>query len=152
MTRLRELVAEYDEDWGRVGEALGVLPSSAQYNWVKYGGNVGAEDEILLNMVDGPGINSAAWWEQVGMVIGRTESACKSRFKLITRKRKQVTNDREILVTSEVQRQRESSGVVDWSQVSQATGLSMHECLELSQYDVGKTSWDYGLDSFSHNM
>ncbi|KAJ2012688.1 hypothetical protein GGI14_005717 [Coemansia sp. S680] len=103
-------------------------------------------------MVDGPGINSAAWWEQVGMVIGRTESACKSRFKLITRKRKQVTNDREILVTSEVQRQCESSGVVDWSQVSQATGLSMHECLELSQYDVGKTSWDYGLDSFSHNM
>ncbi|KAJ2263876.1 hypothetical protein GGI01_000397 [Coemansia sp. RSA 376] len=199
MIRLRELVAEYGEDWGRIGEALGVLPSSAQYNWVKYGGKVGgnsgwtlneacsirnlidsgvnpkagqvlgvgslqscqgnmpdaessAEDEILLNMVDGPGINSAAWWEQVGMAIGRTESACKSRFKLITRKRKQVTNDREILVTSEVQRQRESSGVVDWSQVSQATGLSMHECLELSQYDVGKTSWDYGPDSFSHNM
>ncbi|KAJ2256933.1 hypothetical protein GGI13_001047 [Coemansia sp. RSA 455] len=41
MTRLRELVAEYGEDWGRVGEALGVLPSRAQYNWVKYGGDEG---------------------------------------------------------------------------------------------------------------
>ncbi|KAJ2466936.1 hypothetical protein GGI03_001837 [Coemansia sp. RSA 2337] len=125
MIRLRELVAEYGEDWGRIGEALGVLPSSAQYNWVKYGGKVGGNSGWTLNeacsirnLIDS-GVNPKA-----GQVLG----------------------------VGEVQRQRESSGVVDWSQVSQATGLSMHECLELSQYDVGKTSWDYGPDSFSHNM
>ncbi|KAJ2875165.1 hypothetical protein H4R27_006434, partial [Coemansia aciculifera] len=68
------------------------------------------------------------------------------------RKHIQATVDSQSLVTSEVQRQCESSSDVDWSQVCQATGLGMRECLELSQYDVGKASWHYDPDSFSQSM
>ncbi|KAJ2084805.1 hypothetical protein GGI16_006976, partial [Coemansia sp. S142-1] len=49
-------------------------------------------------------------------------------------------------------RQLESNGAVDWSLVIQATGLGLHECLELSQYDDGKASWHYDPDSFSQGM
>ncbi|KAJ2018116.1 hypothetical protein GGI06_002771 [Coemansia sp. S85] len=40
MVRLQELVAEYGEDWDRIGEALGILPSRARHNWVEFGGDV----------------------------------------------------------------------------------------------------------------
>ncbi|KAJ2244093.1 hypothetical protein GGI13_006364, partial [Coemansia sp. RSA 455] len=93
MIQMRELVAEYGDDWDRIGKALGVPPSRAR-----------------------------------------------------------PLDDRVNSVTSEVQRLIKSNGAVDWSQVRQTTGLGMHECLELSQYDVGKTSWDYRPDSFSHSM
>ncbi|KAJ1925473.1 hypothetical protein LPJ71_000164 [Coemansia sp. S17] len=56
------------------------------------------------------------------------------------------------LVTSKVQRQFDSSGAVDWTQVSQAMGLGIHECYELSQYDVGKDSWQHNPDLFSQSM
>ncbi|KAJ2420215.1 hypothetical protein GGF41_004337, partial [Coemansia sp. RSA 2531] len=88
------------------------------------------------------------------MVLDRSISACKQRLSAINRKRKrkQALDDRVNLVTSEVQRQIKSNGAVGWSQVCQATGLGMHECLELSQHDVGKASWHYDPDSFSHSM
>ncbi|KAJ2054830.1 hypothetical protein GGI17_006787, partial [Coemansia sp. S146] len=41
MTQLRELVAEYGEDWDRISEALGVLPSRARHNWLGSGGYAG---------------------------------------------------------------------------------------------------------------
>ncbi|KAJ1670113.1 hypothetical protein GGF38_001749, partial [Coemansia sp. RSA 25] len=41
---------------------------------------------------------------------------------------------------------------VDWLRVSQATGLSIRECLEHSQYDVGKAHWRYNPDLSSQSM
>ncbi|KAJ2873661.1 hypothetical protein GGH93_003052 [Coemansia aciculifera] len=212
--RLRELVAEYGEDWNRIGKALDVLPSKAQHNWIKCGGYAGdhsawsleeirqlqrlidsgvkakeaakllgtrshwaykekiklpngevlmlfpshfwaaADDETLLRMFDGSMMSTAAKWEQAGKAVGRSVIACKRRFKILHHSRKhiQVADDRESLVTSEVQGQFELSSAVDWPQVSQATGLGMRECLELSQYDGGKASWHYDPDSFSQSM
>ncbi|KAJ2057865.1 hypothetical protein GGI17_005403 [Coemansia sp. S146] len=99
-------------------------------------------------------MSTAAKWEQAGKALGRSVIACKWRFKVLHHSRKhiQVAGDRESLVTSEVQGQFESSGAVNWSQVSQAVGLGMRECLELSLYDIGKASWHYDPDSFSQNM
>ncbi|KAJ2778169.1 hypothetical protein GGI18_004092, partial [Coemansia linderi] len=48
--------------------------------------------------------------------------------------------------------QLQSSAAVDWSLVSQAMGLGIHECLELSQCDDGKASWHYDPDAFSQSM
>ncbi|KAJ2616497.1 hypothetical protein GGF44_005899, partial [Coemansia sp. RSA 1694] len=39
INRLRELVAEYGEDWDHIGDALGVLPSRARHIWRKYSGD-----------------------------------------------------------------------------------------------------------------
>ncbi|KAJ2034537.1 hypothetical protein H4S03_004904, partial [Coemansia sp. S3946] len=189
LTRLRELVGEYGEDWDHIGKVLDVLPSMARYNWITYGGNVGkrfalssdetrklqhlvgsasrrrgdthlksswtsTEDETLLKMVDVSMAGTAAKWEQASKALGRSVIACKQRLSVINRGRKceQVEYDRESIVTSEVQRQLESSGTVDWSKVSQATELGLRECLELSQYDDGKARWQYDPDSFSQDM
>ncbi|KAJ2056669.1 hypothetical protein GGI17_006081 [Coemansia sp. S146] len=209
IARLRELVAEYGEDWNRIGEALDVLPSRARRNWIKFGGKVGnhsawsldetrqfqrpidsgvrakeatkllgtgshwaynektkaakslgkacwatADDETLLRMIDGSMMSTAAKLEQAGKALSRSVIACKWRFKVLRHSRKhiQVAGDRESLVTSEVQGQFESSGAVNWSQVSQAVGLGMRECLELSLYDIGKASWHYDPDPFSQSM
>ncbi|KAJ2840576.1 hypothetical protein FBU31_000301 [Coemansia sp. 'formosensis'] len=95
-------------------------------------------------------MRGAAKWEQISKALGRSKVACKVQFRAINRE--QVADDREKLVTSEVQRQCESCGGADWSLVSQATGLGTRECLELSQYDVGKASWHYDPDSFSQRM
>ncbi|KAJ2060205.1 hypothetical protein GGI17_003903 [Coemansia sp. S146] len=174
MARLRELVSEYDEDWDRIGEALGVLPSRAQHNWIKYGEDTDqlqgaeshpscqnnlsgaqysssrqrdaalsgshwttADDETLLKMIDGSTMSAAAKWEQISKALDRSIPACKQRFTAVNHKQK-VTDDCKSIVTSEVQKQLDTSGSVDWSQVSQATGLGVRECLELSLYDVGK--------------
>ncbi|KAJ2832130.1 hypothetical protein FBU31_002138 [Coemansia sp. 'formosensis'] len=239
MARLRELVHEYGEDWGRIGEALNVLPARAQFNWIKHGGDVddhsgwsadetlqlrrltdsgvkpqeaarllggksqglcqakvqiakssgkyvrmifigllalyaksqsilssvaprrrgdtelksnwsAADDDTLLKMVDGSTLDTAAKWEHASNAFGRSAKACRARFYAINRKK--VADDREKLVTSEVQRRLESNSTVDWSQVSQETGLPMRECLELNQYDVGKVKWRYDPDSFSLSM
>ncbi|KAJ2876186.1 hypothetical protein H4R27_006358 [Coemansia aciculifera] len=218
INRLRELVAEYGEDWSSIGEALGMLPSRAQHNWIEYGGDVGnhsawsldeirqfqrlidsgiksqeaaqlirtksyrscrdkttstklsatrqqddtlsgslwaaSDDETLLKMIDRSTMATAAKWELVSKVLGRSMYACKIRFTIINgdSNRKQAMDGHESSVTGEVQRQRESSSAVDWSQVSQATGLGLRECLELSQYDGGKASWHYDPDSFSQSM
>ncbi|KAJ2057350.1 hypothetical protein GGI17_005691 [Coemansia sp. S146] len=180
ITRMRELVAEYGEDWDRIGEEVGVLPSRARHNWLVSGGYAGDhsawslaetpskqrddtrlksnwaadDDETLLRMVDWSTMSVAVKWEQVSKALGRTVTACRARFSVLNRSRsaKQLADDRESIVTSEVQRQHKSSDAVDWSQVSQATGLGMCECLELSQYDFGKTRWHYDPDSFSQSM
>ncbi|KAJ2487527.1 hypothetical protein IWW37_005205 [Coemansia sp. RSA 2050] len=65
---------------------------------------------------------------------------------------KSVSGDCKSMVTSEMQRQFNSSGSVDWSLVSQATGLSMRKCLEHSLYGIGKARWHYDLDTFSQSM
>ncbi|KAJ2101374.1 hypothetical protein GGI09_001784 [Coemansia sp. S100] len=216
MIRLRELVAEYGEDWDRIGEALGVLPYRAQMNWIKFGGNEGdlsgwtsdetrqfqqlvssgvkakeavrllttkpywayqdkkshinaaakqqrdgtfsgscwsaADDETLLKIIDGSTASAAAKWEQVRKALGRSVIACQHRFLAINNYRRHVADDHRNLVTSEVQRQLKSNSTVDWSQVSQETGFGLRECLELSQYDVGKARWQYDPDSFSQSM
>ncbi|KAJ2860174.1 hypothetical protein GGH94_005674 [Coemansia aciculifera] len=175
INRLRELVAEYGEDWSSIGEALGMLPSRAQHNWIEYGGDVAitllgptrqqddtlsgslwaaSDDETLLKMIDRSTMAAAAKWELVSKVLGRSMYACKVRFTIINgdSNRKQAMDGRESSVTGEVQRQRESSSAADWSQVSQVTGLGLRECLELSQYDGGKASWHYNPDSFSQSM
>ncbi|KAJ2831827.1 hypothetical protein GGI24_001451 [Coemansia furcata] len=112
------------------------------------------DDEALLKMVDGSTLDTAGRWEQASKALGRSISACKARSCRLNRisKRKQVTDKPESLVTGEVKRQRKSSGAVDWSLVSQATGLGIRECLEQSQYDAGKANWRYDLDSFSQSM
>ncbi|KAJ2064610.1 hypothetical protein GGI17_000937 [Coemansia sp. S146] len=164
MTQLRELVAEYGEDWGHIGKALCVLPSRAQHNWflmvalrqqddaLSGSSWTVAEDEPLFNMVDGSTTSAAAKWEQANKALGRTAMACKQRFKGLNHKRKQVTGGRDSFVTSEVQRQLESSGAIAWPLVSQATGFGLRECFELNQYDIGKGSWHYGPDPFSKSM
>ncbi|KAJ2061151.1 hypothetical protein GGI17_003261 [Coemansia sp. S146] len=113
-----------------------------------------AEDEILLKTVNGSMMSAAATWKQASKALGRSVIACKCRFSAINRDRSciQATYNSQSLVTSEVQRQLESSGIVNWSQISQATGLGMRECLELSQYDVGKARWQYDSGSFSQDM
>ncbi|KAJ2755367.1 hypothetical protein GGI19_001719, partial [Coemansia pectinata] len=54
MALLRELVGEYGEDWDRIGEALGVLSSKAQHNWVMFGGgaaqHLGAESHSFCQV------------------------------------------------------------------------------------------------------
>ncbi|KAJ2866711.1 hypothetical protein GGH94_001359 [Coemansia aciculifera] len=110
-----------------------------------------ADDETLLKMIDGPTMSGVAKWEQINKALGRTAMACKQRFTAVKRKRK-GTDDRESIVTSEVQKQLETSRTVDWSQASQATGLGLRECLELSQYDISKARWNYGPDSFLQSM
>ncbi|KAJ2032957.1 hypothetical protein H4S03_005975 [Coemansia sp. S3946] len=169
MIQMRELVDEYGDDWDCIGKALGVPPSRARRNWVEHSGDVAsrrrdaalsgspwaaADDETLLKIVHGTTISGAIRWEQVSMVLDRSISACKQRLSAINRKRsrKQALDERVNSVTSEAQRQIKLNGAVDWSQVCQATGLGMHECLELSQHDVGKASWHYDPDSFSHSM
>ncbi|KAJ2877736.1 hypothetical protein H4R27_006094 [Coemansia aciculifera] len=113
-----------------------------------------ADDETLLKMIDGSAMNTAAKWEQAGKALGRSAIAYKCQFTVVNHSRKhiQATVDIQSLVTSKVQRQFESSSIVDWSQVSQATGLRMRECLELSQCDVGKASWRYDPDLFLQDM
>ncbi|KAJ2468123.1 hypothetical protein GGI03_001175 [Coemansia sp. RSA 2337] len=111
-----------------------------------------ADEKILLRIINGTTIRGAAKWEQASKALGRTVAACHQRCYILNRKQNQVPDDRGSIVTSEVQRQRELSGVVDWSQVSQATGLDLRECFELSQHDIGKTTWNYGLDPFSQSL
>ncbi|KAJ2254565.1 hypothetical protein GGI13_002083, partial [Coemansia sp. RSA 455] len=111
-----------------------------------------ADEKILLRIINGTTIHGAAKWEQASEALGRTVAACQQRCQVLHRKPKQATDKHKSLVTSEVQRQRESSGVVDWSQVSHATGLGIGECYENSQYDIGKTTWNYGPDPFSQSL
>ncbi|KAJ1925874.1 hypothetical protein LPJ71_000022 [Coemansia sp. S17] len=99
-----------------------------------------ANDKTLLRIINGTTIRGAAKWEQASEALGRTVAACKQRCQVLNCKQKQVADDRGSIVTSEVQKQRESSGVVDWSHVSQATGLDLRKCFELSQHDIGKTT------------
>ncbi|KAJ2056250.1 hypothetical protein GGI17_006295 [Coemansia sp. S146] len=40
----------------------------------------------------------------------------------------------------------------DRQALSEAMGLGLRECLELSQYDVGKARWHYNPDLFSQDM
>ncbi|KAJ2074942.1 hypothetical protein GGH13_000972 [Coemansia sp. S155-1] len=189
VTQLRELVESYGEDWDRIGETLGMLPSSAKRNWLEHSEYIfrhveadshlslqdkttdaeasanqqredihshspwtTADEKILLRIINGTTIRGAAKWEQASEALGRTVAACHQRCYILNRKQKQVADDRGSIVTSEVQRQRELSGVVDWSQVSQATGLDLRECFELSQHDIGKTTWNYGPDPFSQSL
>ncbi|KAJ2679353.1 hypothetical protein IWW39_006486, partial [Coemansia spiralis] len=57
-----ELVVEYGEDWGRIGEALGTLPSRARRNWVEFGGDVAshsawtADEARQLQLLTGSGV------------------------------------------------------------------------------------------------
>ncbi|KAJ2691126.1 hypothetical protein IWW39_000186 [Coemansia spiralis] len=120
MTRLRGLVAEYGEDWDRVGKALGILPSRARFNWIRDGGEP------------------------------NTMTAKEARQ--LHRKLEPAVDDSVSRVTSEAQRQFELSSAVDWSQVSQTTGLGERECLELSQHDDGKAKWHYDPNAFSQSM
>ncbi|KAJ2872893.1 hypothetical protein H4R27_006626, partial [Coemansia aciculifera] len=111
-----------------------------------------ADDETLLRIIYGSVMDMAAKLEQASKALARSVIACKYRFYTINRDRRQVADGRQSLVTSEVQRQFELSSAVDWSQISQATGLGMRECLELSLYDISKASWHYDPDSFLQNM
>ncbi|KAJ2692353.1 hypothetical protein H4218_006360, partial [Coemansia sp. IMI 209128] len=209
MVRLQELVAEYGEDWGRIGEALGALPSRARRNWVEFGGDVAshsawtadearqlqlltgsgvqpkeaarllgikpqkvheplgqkddtpprsfwaaADDETLLRMANVPMANATAKWEHISKTLGRTIAACRTRASILRHSRmlERALDDNKSLVTSEVKRQLGLSGAADWSQVSQETGLSIRECLELGQHDDGKARWHYDPDTSSQAM
>ncbi|KAJ2419728.1 hypothetical protein GGF41_004523 [Coemansia sp. RSA 2531] len=55
-------------------------------------------------------------------------------------------------MTGEVQRQPESIGAIDWSQVSQAARIFIRECFGFSYYDICKSSWHYNPDLFSQSM
>ncbi|KAJ2867194.1 hypothetical protein GGH94_000997 [Coemansia aciculifera] len=110
-----------------------------------------ADDVALLKIIDGSRMNPAAKWEQASKALDHSVTACRQWFSVIKHSRKPVTDDRESIVTSEVQIRIKSSGVVAWLQVSQATGFDVRECLEPSQYDVGKASWRYGLGLISQS-
>ncbi|KAJ2060270.1 hypothetical protein GGI08_003074 [Coemansia sp. S2] len=71
-----------------------------KYNWTA------TDDETLLKMIDASTRSTTAKWEQASKVLGRSVIACKQRLSDINRGRKfkQVMNNRESLVTSEVQR------------------------------------------------
>ncbi|KAJ2041582.1 hypothetical protein H4S03_000263 [Coemansia sp. S3946] len=143
VTQLRELVESYGEDWD---------PNQQREDIHSHSPWTTADEKILLRIINGTTIRGAAKWEQASEALGRTVAACHQRCYILNRKQKQVADDRGSIVTSEVQRQRELSGVVDWSQVSQATGLDLRECFELSQHDIGKTTWNYGPDPFSQSL
>ncbi|KAJ2743182.1 hypothetical protein GGI20_003946, partial [Coemansia sp. BCRC 34301] len=198
MTQLRESVAEYSEDWDRIGQELDVLPSRAQRNWENYEGGgervdwsfddtlqlqhlvetgvkprevakllgarsgqacqveafiwAEADDEALLKMVREYTMSTAAKCEQISKALGRSVPACKLRFSRLKRNRKQDMYGSEHPTTGEARKQLESGSIaVDWSQASQATGLGIRECLEQSQYDIGKARWHHDLDSFSQS-
>ncbi|KAJ2744719.1 hypothetical protein GGI20_002734 [Coemansia sp. BCRC 34301] len=94
-------------------------------------------------------MSTVAKWKQISKVLGRSISACRNRFTSFTLDRKQDMDGGEHPATDEARKQLESgSSAVDWSQVSQATGLGFRECLEQSQYDVDKACWHYSPDSF----
>ncbi|KAJ2021740.1 hypothetical protein GGI06_002121 [Coemansia sp. S85] len=199
MIWLRELVAEYGEDWDQIVKALGVPPSRARHHWIRDEGDsaslsiwtadelrqlqrllnadvkpkefrmwhspkrdntlfktcwAAADDETLLKIVNEPTANAKAKWKHTSKTLGRSIVACKSRARLLHRSRRfePASDDPVTRVTSETQRQLQSSASVDWSLVSQAMGLGIRECLELSQCDDGKASWHYDPDAFSQSM
>ncbi|KAJ2058819.1 hypothetical protein GGI17_004814 [Coemansia sp. S146] len=152
MIRMRELVDEYGEDWARIGKALGVPSSRARRNWLEHGRDVGNhaawtvdETRQLQHLIDS-GVKPK---EAVKLLRIRLYRANQDKSPVA---KSLVLDDHENSVTREVQRQLRSSGSVDWSQVSQVTGLGMRKCLELSQHDVDKASWHYDPDSFSQGM
>ncbi|KAJ2862486.1 hypothetical protein GGH94_004240 [Coemansia aciculifera] len=138
-----------------ITELVSIIKTTRQQDGTISGSRWAApDDETLLKMIDGSAMNTAAKWEQAGKALGRSAIACKCRFAVVNHSRMhiQATADSQSLVASEVQRQRESNSAVDWSQVSQAVGLGLRECLELCQYDLGKARWHYDSDSFSQDM
>ncbi|KAJ2046479.1 hypothetical protein GGI08_006523, partial [Coemansia sp. S2] len=115
-----------------------------------------ADDETLLKIVNGSGVRSDDKWEHISQELGRSVLECRAWFSDINLRFIQGMDDHErqerhaefvshaslvSLVTSKVQWQFDSSSAVDWTQVSQAMGLGICECYELSRYDVGKDSW-----------
>ncbi|KAJ2018117.1 hypothetical protein GGI06_002772 [Coemansia sp. S85] len=112
------------------------------------------DDEILLKMANAPMANITAKWEHISKTLGRTITICKTRASILRRSRmlERALGDNKSLVTSEVQRQLGLGGAADWSQVSQAAGLGLRECLELSQHDDGKARWHYDPDTPSQAM
>ncbi|KAJ2104649.1 hypothetical protein GGI16_002692, partial [Coemansia sp. S142-1] len=49
MIQMRELVAEYGDDWDRIGKALGVPPSRARRNWLEHSGDVGNNSALSID-------------------------------------------------------------------------------------------------------
>ncbi|KAJ1820359.1 hypothetical protein LPJ60_003262 [Coemansia sp. RSA 2675] len=105
-------------------------------------------------MANAPMANITAKWEHISKTLGHMITICKTRASILRRSRmlERALGDNKSLVTSEVQRQLGLGGAADWSQVSQATGLELRECLELSQHDDGKARWHYDPDTPSQAM
>ncbi|KAJ2497668.1 hypothetical protein IWW47_003588, partial [Coemansia sp. RSA 2052] len=79
MNRLRELVAEYREDWDCIGDALGVRPSRARHNWRKYSGDSSAwslDDTLRLQRLTEAGIKP----EEAAKLLGaKSHWACLAK-------------------------------------------------------------------------
>ncbi|KAJ2780889.1 hypothetical protein GGI18_003777, partial [Coemansia linderi] len=105
-------------------------------------------------MANAPMANITAKWEHISKMLGRMITICKTRASILRHSRmlEWALGNNKSLVTSEVQRQLGLGGAADWSQVSQATGLELRECLELSQHDDGKPRWHYDPDMPSQAM
>ncbi|KAJ2439869.1 hypothetical protein GGF42_007817, partial [Coemansia sp. RSA 2424] len=150
LDRLRELVAERGEDWDCIGDALGVLPSRARHNWRKYSGDSSAwslDDTLHLQRLTEAGVKPK---EAAKLLETKSHRACLAKANDIRQPDEEANMHP---ATSEVQNQLQSgSTAVDWLRVSQETGLSIHECLKHSQYNVGKAHWRYDPDLSSQSM
>ncbi|PIA14117.1 hypothetical protein COEREDRAFT_10645 [Coemansia reversa NRRL 1564] len=88
-------------------------------------------------------------WAHISKELGREINACRLMYPILNRE----NNNRLLRYTdatnAEARRQYEQRSEIDWAQASQAVGLSERECLEICQFDVGKTRWIYDPDTFS---
>ncbi|KAJ2439571.1 hypothetical protein GGF42_007912, partial [Coemansia sp. RSA 2424] len=79
LDRLRELVAEYGEDWDCIGDALGVLPSRARHNWLKNSGDSSTwslEDTLRLRHLTEAGVKP----EEAAKLLGaKSHWACLAK-------------------------------------------------------------------------
>ncbi|PIA14109.1 hypothetical protein COEREDRAFT_82937 [Coemansia reversa NRRL 1564] len=100
---------------------------------------------VLVSAFD----HKAVDWAHISKELGREIKACKSQHVILNRE----NNNRLLRYTdatnAEARRQYEQRSGIDWAQVSQTVGLSERECLEICQFDVGKTRWTYDPDTFS---
>ncbi|KAJ2709223.1 hypothetical protein H4R19_004363 [Coemansia spiralis] len=158
--RMIRLVDVHGADWERIGREMDVPPSMAQQEWLKHQESTNPPPHAnrpwslgdltqLQQLAAGYGSDPIDWLA-VGKQLGRHSPACVTMYYALKRPPPARLRHRPTDPASlEVQRQLACGSSIDWEQVSQAVGLDVRQCLELSQVDEGKGRWIYEPDTFS---
>ncbi|KAJ2709372.1 hypothetical protein H4R19_004288, partial [Coemansia spiralis] len=158
--RMAQLVDVHGADWERIGREMDVPPSMARQEWLKHQESTNpapnanrpwSPDDLAQLQQLAAGYRGAPvdWWA-VGKQLGRHSPACVTMYYALKRPPPaRLRHEPTDPVSLEVKRQLARGSSVDWEQVSQAVGLDVRQCLELSQIDEGKGRWIYEPDTFS---
>ncbi|KAJ2712930.1 hypothetical protein H4R19_002502 [Coemansia spiralis] len=157
--RMSRLVDVHGADWERIGREMDVPPSMAQLEWLKHQESTNPvphanrpwspDDLTQLQQLVAGYRGDPVDWGAVGKQLGRHSPACITMHYALKRPPPAKPRHRPTdPVSLEVQRQLARGSSVDWEQVSQAVGLDVRQCLELSQIDEGKGRWIYDPDTF----